>query len=148
MDSGIETIIYIVLGIVFVVAQVIKKKKPQPIVERADEQVDEGSKQSASKGLLEQFLGFDEVEDPFDKQITTDDSPLEASFPLSTPLSSIEVETEVLPYKQFGDQGKEVHPYREAIEITEDQKGIEKRVQNFSLRNAVIYSAILQRKYF
>jgi len=144
MDSGIETIIYIVLGIVFVVAQVIKKRKPQRSVEGAEEQVDEGSEQNTSKGLLEQFLGFDEVEDPFDKPSTKDDSPLE----LSTPLSSKEVEIEVLPSRQFGEQRKEVKPYNEAFEITEDQKRKVKWVQNFDLQKAIIYSAILERKYF
>lgn len=148
MDSGIETIIYIVLGIVFVVAQVIKKRKPQRSVEGAEEQVDEGSEQNTSKGLLEQFLGFDEVEDPFDKPSTKDDSPLEVSFPLSTPLSSKEVEIEVLPSRQFGEQRKEVKPYNEAFEITEDQKRKVKWVQNFDLQKAIIYSAILERKYF
>ena len=148
MDSGIETIIYIVLGIVFVVAQVLKKKKKQQSVEDIEGQDVEPVTQDTSKGLLEQFLGFDEVEDPFDKPSTKDDSPLETSKPLSTPLSSTEVETEVLSYRQFGDQGKEVQPDREAIEITEDQKRKVKRVQNFDLRKAVIYSVILERKYF
>ena len=119
MDFGIDTLIYIVLGVVFIVAQVAKKKKTQAVTESTEEIEEREIPQKPSQGLLEQLMGFDEVEDPFDMPSRIVEIPPEETVPLS----SKRIESEVLPYKQFGETGKEVKPFPETIEISEDQKG-------------------------
>ncbi len=144
MDIGIDTIIYIVLGLIFVVAQATRKKKQQVANAGGSENNDDGSQGRPSKGLLEQFLGFDEEYESPVKPENQRDLPPQEFIPESPP----EYFSESVSDWHSLNKRKEVREYQEINELSEDQKTRPKHGVRFDLRKAIIYSAILERKYF
>lgn len=142
MDFGIDTIIYIILGLVFLVAQVSRKKKaksPEIISDNEDVDTNEVAPPSS---LLEEFFGSVEernvVQKTVEKNFYQNDSP-----PVSSGNHDVDdVFIENLTEKKMEDLPKD------EVEESWDQKERPDEVSHFDLRNAVIYSTILERKYF
>lgn len=142
MDFGIDTVIYIVLGIVFLVAQANRKKKAgsQKVVhETNDVELDELAPRSS---VLDEFFGSREeqniVQKVVEKEYYQDDPP-----PLSSDLNDADkVFNENSMEKKMEDLPKDEN-YESAVQNRSSNK-----LSNFDLRKAVIYSTILERKYF
>lgn len=151
MDIGIDTIIYIVLGLIFVLSQVARKKKPvkppQPeVVERA--QAEEPEKETEAVSSLWQQFWNDEEESvtpelkpqtaavvPPVKDIVADD---DEDTTMSDPMYTMEIqeETDTEGFDK-DDLTRSSMPQPDDADYSVD----------FDLRSAVIYSAILERKY-
>lgn len=151
MDFGIDTVIYIILGLVFLVAQASKRKKAQAqkilndTEEDSDDDDDDGGDDRGSPpSLLEEFFAQNEsnvfVENTVEKKsYLQDDSP---------PLFTDSLRVDDAFFDNVSEKKNEDLPKDEFVEIIDDPKKKSVRVTEFDLRNAVIYSAILERKYF
>lgn len=142
MDFGIDTIIYIILGIVFLVAQASKKKKAQTQRVTPSEEEEYSEEVAPPSSLLEEFLSSR------GEQLTVQNT-VEENFPEEDypSLSSNRHEDDEVLIENLSEKKMEDLP-KDEIDESDDQK--ERSVENsdFDLRNAVIYSAILERKYF
>lgn len=150
MDFGIDTIIYIILGLVFLVAQVSKKKKAQAqkilndTEEDSNDDDDGGDDGGSPPSLLEEFFAQNEsnvfVENAVEKKsYLQDDSP---------PLFTDSLRVDDAFFDNVSEKKNEDLPKYEFVEIIDDPKKKSVQLTEFDLRNAVIYSAILERKYF
>lgn len=144
MDFGIDTIVYILLGIIFVVAQATRKKKQQSAGDPASQTGSDPDDKPPLKGFFEQFLGMDDDESYPDHPVHTEaDSSVE-----SQPLSSDYIDAEFVSKDAENKIGKEVKFYEETETGTENLNEKSPNQTGFDLRRAVIYAAILERKYF
>lgn len=142
MDFGIDTIVYIILGIVFLVAQASKKKKTsnQRVISSQDSvDLDEIT---PSPSLMEQLLSSREeqniVQQTVEKEFYQGDTP-----PLSSDLKvADEIFNENLMKKKMEDL-----PMDKDYDSADQNRSSDKR-SDFDLRKAIIYSVILERKYF
>lgn len=144
MDIGLETIVYLVLGLVFLVVQAgKKKKKTAPVAREADGEID-SDENRPPPSLLEEFLGMDRGMQPVEKPVHNFPEPSEENSPVSVQKSK----SNVVIVEGKKRSGKEILSNSRKAELSEPQKRSSKRPAGFDLRRAVIYSAILDRKYF
>jgi len=144
MDFGIDTIIYIILGLVFLVAQVSKKKKAQAKRVSANNEEDGNDDGGSPPSLLEEFFN----KNTSDSFVT---NPVESKvFPQedSPPLFSDRVDADEVFFDNLSEEKMEDLPEVNFSEAIDDPDEGSEQVPEFDLRNAVIYSAILERKYF
>lgn len=144
MDSGFETIIYIILGIIFIVAQAARKKKQRANAPLPEEAVPEESVPRKARDFLEQLFDLDEATSVPREVVQTDPPPPAKAQPL---FSEAPVSEAVSPFS--GDVSRMETPYdmhENAITKNPDVPPVKRK--NFDLRQAVIYSVILERKYF
>ena len=142
MDIGFDTIIYIILGLVFVVSQVAKKKKKAAQAQLSENEDDDAEQMPPQPSVLEQLLGIPVqkplVEKPVDNYMTPRE---EFSVPLSQPT----------PKQRITESVNEV-VMPENINKISDQGVYRKRKSgqrsDFDLRQAIIYKAILEQKNF
>lgn len=142
MDKGFETILYIVLGLIFVLAQVAKKKKKAAEAQVAEYEDDSDAPRQTPTSFIEQLLGVPEqkpiVQKPVDNYLTPRES-LEISFPQPGPnVGSSSSEDQLL-----GARLKNV-----SENFDEHRKSKSGKKTNFDLRTAIIYKAVLERKNF
>lgn len=142
MDIGFESIIYIILGLVFVVSQIAKKKKKAAQAQLSGNEESEAGNKPSAPSVLEQLLGIPEQKAPVEKPVENFMTPREEfNIPLNqpTPKQSVteSVNEEVMPKdnKKIANRGD----YR--------KRKSGKRL-DFDLRRAIIYKAILERKNF
>ncbi|MEA1878326.1 MAG: hypothetical protein U9N86_15895 [Bacteroidota bacterium] len=144
MDFGIDTIVYIILGLVFLVAQANKKKKAQAQKISAEIEEDGDDDGGSPPGLLEEFFGQNESS-VFDQNTVDNNAyPQEAPPPLFT--DSLRVDEAF--FDNVSEETNEDLPKDKFEEPVDDSDDELVQVSEFDLRNAVIYSAILERKYF
>jgi len=142
MDISFEYIIYIVLGLVFVLAQIAKKKKKTAAAQSSgNEGVDAGGSKPPTS-FIEQLLGIPEqkpiVRNPVDSdQLPPEDlnpSSIQSGPRVNTAIhvnESSDTLAAASKTKPAGYQGEKVV-----------------RRKGFDLRTAVIYKAVLERKNF
>jgi hypothetical protein len=142
MDISLDTIIYIILGLIFVFAQVARNKRKKAQSQAAGNKEDTESEPKVGRSVLEQMLGIPEekpvVEKPVEnnKSLRFDHDP---AFSQPGPNDSVidTVNEEVV-------EGSKLVARR--IYRGQSMKSV-KRI-NFNLKQAVIYKAILERKKF
>lgn len=143
MDSGFETIIYIILGIIFIVAQAARKKKQQAAQAPVNDADPAMPEPTPAMDMLEKFFGMEE-----EKPVRKFEAPTFQPPPIKAqPLSSDFADNEISSSGSMQKIGKEVNflgeEIHDEIQVTRSKKKTE-----FDLRKAVIYSAILERRYF
>ena len=142
MDIGFETIIYIVLGLVFVLAQVAKQKKKAAMTQTADSEDVEVDEQKPPTSLLEEFLGMQEKKPVVQEPVEINQQPSEVLSPSSIqPGPGVSKTTSVNDYS-----GTPMR--RRNAKSTENQSTKRSGKSGFDLRTAIIYEAVLERKYF
>lgn len=144
MDFGIDTIVYIILGLVFFVAQAGKKKKAKALRVSTDIEENSDSDVGSRPGLLEELFSQNENGGFVHNSVEKEPFLQEKTTPLFSDSASVE-ETllDDLKKRKIEDLPKE------NIEKTiDDSKKGSTQISEFDLRNAVVYSAILERKYF
>ncbi len=127
MDFGIDTIIYIILGLVFFVAQASKKKKVQAQRDALNSDGANDNEDASPPNLLEEYLS--QKEDI--PTLSSDGDDFNEAF-----------------FDNLKEEKIEDLPKGKISELVDDQKERSTQAPEFDLRNAVIYSAILERKYF
>lgn len=144
MDFGIDTIVYIILGVVFLVAQASKKKRPQVPGRTADSDEVDPTENRPIPSLLEEFLGRAEVETVVEKPVEK-----KLIFPNESPLlSSASLPVNELLFDNLSEKMTEgLHSDQSGVKNEAVQKA-PSALTDFDLRKAVIYSAVLERKYF
>ncbi|MCD6345870.1 MAG: hypothetical protein J7L96_00475 [Bacteroidales bacterium] len=142
MQAGLDTVIYIVLGLFFVLAQVAKKKKAAEKIVSTDSEDHNVEANRSPTSLFEELLGFKEqnIQEPVDVIA----SPIENISPLAS--------SESYDYKEDGgilmNRETEMTPVDESETVLVEVKPSQEEDQGFDLRKAVIYSVILEPKYF
>lgn len=144
MDSGFETIIYILLGIIFIVAQAARKKKQQTAQASVDKHDSEETHKEPVKDFFDEFFTREEYE----ARQQAKDNPVRSPQIEAQPLSSDFIDKEIVTSESIQKIGKEVRSYEKEISDIENQVMRSERRVAFDLRRAVIYSVILERKYF
>ena len=142
MDNKFEYIIYIVLGLVFVLAQVAKKKKKAAAAQSSDNEGvgSDGSKSPTS--FIEQLLGIPEQKPVVRNPAENDQLPpesLDPSFIQSVP--RVSTSTQVNESSDILVSASKTKPAGYQRKKAVRRKG-------FDLRTAVIYKAVLERKNF
>jgi len=146
MDIGIDTIVYIVLGLVFVLAQATRKKKAaQQAQVKDNEEFEEFEEEvdTPQPSLLQEFYGQNPDRNLAENRIETVSAPTEIT-PLSS-AKSIHYESDENDMIKKGQMSVK-NDLTNANNLEEISK--KKSKLKFDLRKAVIYSAILERKYF
>jgi len=143
MDKGIDDLIYIILGVVFVVAQFLRKKKPVQEKVTVAEPVVEKEIEEDPAEFWKHFLGVP-------TETRADPEPVIEKVP------PVEIQSEsfrridpgdfmpVHPVSSLTDQRPEVVP---VFMETAKEPEAEHEDEPFDLRSAVIHSVILERKY-
>jgi hypothetical protein len=144
MDKGIDDLIYIILGVVFVVAQFLRKKKPAqekapesaPVVAQQEEEEDPAE-------FWKHFLGVPEVSSAEPEAVLEKVPPVEIK---SESFQRIDpgIEKAVHPVSSLTDHTPE--DFAVSVESTKEPEA-EQEDEPFNLRDAVIHSVILERKY-
>lgn len=144
MDFGIDTIVYIILGLVFLVAQANKKKKAQAQKISTDIEEDGDDDGGSPPGLLEEIFGQNEssvsVRNAVGKNAYLQEDP--------PPLFTDSLPVDEAFFDNVSEELNEDLPKEIFEEPVDDSNDESMEVSEFDLRNAVIYSAILERKYF
>ena len=142
MDIGFETIIYIILGLIFVLAQVAKNKKKKLDSQNSDNEEEGTDGMPSQPSVLEQLLGIPETKPIVEKPVEIISPPLgeeNPSFrqPVSRERMPVTVSEEVKPMKR-----KNVGAQKDLIASKKGKGSV------FNLRHAVIYKTILERKNY
>ena len=142
MDISFDTIIYIILGLIFVIAQVAKNKRKKVQAQSADNEDDSVPRPPRAQTILEQMLGIPEekavVENPVENIPPHLVDP-EPSFSQPRPGNSIEnTVNEVII-----DRSKPIRNVPSGKIKTKIRRNT-----NFNLKQAVIYKTILERKKY
>ncbi len=142
MDKGYDIIIYIVLGLIFVLVQVAKKKKKAAQIQDTDsENVGKNENQSPST-FFEQLLGVPEQNPVVQQPVINYQSPPEDLDPaFLQPGPSVSTDTFV------NGPPETLAPLPRAVSVGYKKKKSSKR-SGFDLRTAVIYKVVLERKNF
>jgi len=144
MDFGVDTIVYIILGIVFLVAQASKKKKAQAKRVSANSEEDGNDDGGSPPSLMEEFFNKNTSDSYVTNAVESEASPQEDS----PPLFSDRLDADVVLFDNLSEEKMEDLPEDNVSEAIDDPDEGSMQVPDFDLRNAVIYSAILERKYF
>lgn len=144
MDIGIDTIIYIALGLIFVLAQVSRKKRAAKQAQSQEvESVPEVDQIPASSAWDE----FWNSSDPSPEQDLVTEATVPQviddtlSFPVRKAVKQMDVEDEIRNTELRSDWKSEATEEPEPETVAGDRIG-------FDLRSAVVYSVLLERKEF
>ncbi|MFO7616496.1 MAG: VOC family protein [Bacteroidales bacterium] len=145
MDISIDTLIYIVIGVIFVLAQVARKRKAGKPAEAAPVQPPPVESDEDPGDFWKKFLGVEELSERIPEPVT--------QVPADPPID----------LKPFSSRRNEPSPRGRRIaipvppilddDVRTDDAGLgiqvttEKVEPGFDLRSAVIHSVILERKY-
>lgn len=142
MEIGFETIIYIILGLIFVFAQIAKKKKKNAQAQQSENKEYADENKPSSPSVLEQLLGIPEqnqaVEKPVDNIMTLREEFTQSFHQPEQRISVPEPKNEAV--------SPPVRKNEDFHDVSKKQKLGSGSV--FNLRQAVIYKAVLERKNF
>jgi len=139
MDNGFEYIIYIVLGVIFVLAQIARRKKKVTQAQSADSEEIESK---PSPTFLEQMLGIPEQKPVAPSQDDFDHLPPEDLNPSSDQSGPrVSASSEV-------NENTDVIMARPKTKPAGYQRVKRANRPGFDLRKAVIYQVVLERKNF
>jgi len=143
MDFGIDTLVYIIIGIIFVLVQATRKRnvakeRPQAVTQLEEE----GTKEELS-AFWKEFLGTDlsanQVHEPQQIKPVPQEYIEPSDFHRSEP-----VKEPVSPKSSFNDPGDRAGAgLKEQAQLPDGNSSF----SAFDLRSAVVYSVILERKY-
>jgi len=144
MDFGIDTLVYIIIGIIFVWAQATRKRnlaKGKP--EAAAPVIVEETKEELS-AFWKEFLGADLTANQVPEPVQI--SPVPPVFTEPADFQRIEraPKEPVAPKSSFNDPGDRADAGIHKPAKLPDEELYE---THFNLRSAVVYSVILERKY-
>lgn len=144
MDFGIDTIVYIIIGVIFVLAQATRKKnvaRGQPQVPAQTETEEPKEELSA---FWKEFLGTDLTANQVPEPVRIHQVPPVFTEPADFQRTETVIKEPVLPKSSLTDPGD-----RADAGMNEPAKlsAGDQTVSAFDLRTAMIYSVILERKY-
>jgi hypothetical protein len=144
MDFGIDTLVYIIIGVIFVAAQASRKRNvargKQPEANRSPKENVKEELSAFWKAFLGTDLTANQVPEPAEIQSVPPVFTEPADFLWKEP-AKIEP---VYPKSSLTDPGvRAVTGLDKPVQLTETEVPI----SNFDLRSAVVYSVILERKY-
>lgn len=146
MDFGIDTLIYIIIGVIFVLAQAARKRKAvkgKP-PEAAPVDVVNEEKREELSDFWKEFLGTDLTANQVPEPVRIQPVPTVYAEP-GYPKRVEPVEKEpVFPKSSFNDPGD---PAGAGLNLPAEPTDDDHSYSAFDLRSAVVYSVILERKY-
>jgi hypothetical protein len=147
MDFGIDTLVYIIIGAIFVWAQATRKRKlakgtpqaPAPV-----EQVEQEETKEELSAFWKEFLGTDLTANQVDDPVLINPVPHVVTEPADFHRSEPAVKVPVFPKSSFNEPGDRADAGIDEPALHSDE---ELPLSGFNLRSAVVYSVILERKY-
>ncbi|MCX6224001.1 MAG: hypothetical protein NTV01_04530 [Bacteroidia bacterium] len=144
MKFGTDTLVYIIIGVIFVLAQAVRKRNiakgkpqaPSPIVKEESKEV--------LSAFWKEFLGTDLTANQVPEPVRINPVPPVFTEPVDFHRNEPAIKELVLPKSSFNDPGDyaDAGLQKPARLPDEDQQ-----FSRFDLRSAVVYSVILERKY-
>ncbi len=147
MDIGLDTIVYLVLGVIFVLAQLNRKKKKAspPPVEEMPADLPPESEQTPLGEIWNQFWNEEEEkEQPKEELRPVNIIPPVISRPATTRYESGKFKTEPMIDVYLED---DLTKMDQRLIYGDSSVETPKSYEAFDLRTAIIYSTILERKY-
>jgi hypothetical protein len=147
MDFGIDTIIYLIIGIIFVLAQATRKRKVSkgsPPVVTPEPHEEQNEVKEELSAFWKEFLGADLTANQVTEPVAMKEVPPVIYEPEVFQRMEPAPKVQVSPASSFTDPVLVDH---DGMQEPESQSGGRKNTEYFDLRSAVIYSAILERKY-
>jgi len=142
MDIGFDTIIYIILGLIFVLAQVARKKKRDASRQVSGGEDAEPDETRPSTTFLEQLLGIPEEKPPVRKPVESLEEPREHP-------DSVFLKPDPLAHAgNYLSESTGMKKIRAKPVSKTNAKRRAGKKSGFDLRSAVIYKAVLDRKKF
>ena len=145
MDFGIDTVVYIIIGVIFVLAQATRKRnvaKGTPPAAAQEEKAEE-VKQELSD-FWKEFLGADLTANQVSEPVLIHQVPPVFTEPADFHGNEPALKEPVFPKSSFNDPGdRAVAGKQVPAKLPLDNQS----VSSFDLRSAVVYSVILERKY-
>ena len=142
MDISFDTIIYIILGLIFVFAQVAKNKRKKAQAQASENEGDSVPDPPRAPSILEQMLGIPDEKDVVEKPVENKHPHLvdpDPSFLQSGPGES---------YNRTVNE-----PVEQSLKVKGDPNVWKNKLKSgrkakFNLKQAVIYKTILERKKY
>jgi len=144
MDFGIDTLVYIIIGVIFVLAQAARKRniakgKPQA----AAHLVKEEAKKELS-AFWKEFLGIDPIANQVPEPVRIHPVPPDFVEPEDFHRTEPAFEEPVLPKSSLNDPGDRADAgCKQPAKLSDGDQPC----STFDLRSAVVYTMILERKY-
>jgi hypothetical protein len=144
MDFGIDTLVYIILGVIFIWAQATRKRNAAKGKLQAPVQVEKEETKEELSAFWKEFLGTDLTANQVPEPVRIQSVPTVVAEPADFHRREPAVKEPVLPGSSFNDTG-----YSAVAGLQEPAKLPEEHLSSspFDLRSAVVYSVILERKY-
>jgi hypothetical protein len=144
MDFGIDTLVYIIIVIIFVLAQATRKRKAVPGKPQAISPSKKGETLEEISAFWKVFLGNGLTANQASEPVRAHPVPLVFNEPEVVHRTEPALKEPVIPKSSFRDSG-----YQAETGLNEPVKPPDGDPQPvaFDLRSAVIYSVILERKY-
>lgn len=146
MDFGIDTLVYIIIGVIFVLAQVARKRnvakgKPQAVTQ-VEEKTEEPKEELSA--FWKEFLGVDLTANQVNEPVRIHPVPPVFTEPADFHRNEPAPKVPVSPKSSFKDPGDRADA---GLQQPAKQPGADASFSTFDLRSAVVNSVILERKY-
>jgi hypothetical protein len=144
MDIGLDTLVYIIIGIIFVLVQATRKKNVAKGKPQAVAPVEQEEPREVLSDFWKEFLGVDLTANQVSEPVLIDQNPTVYNQPEDFRRIEPVVNEQVHSLSSFNDPGLSVNSQNQ-----EPEKQLEEdpRIAPFDLRSAIIYAAIMERKY-
>jgi hypothetical protein len=144
MDFGIDTLVYIIIGVIFVLAQATRKRNlPKGKLPAAAQVVKEEAKEELS-AFWKEFLGTNLTANQVPEPAQIQQVPTVYTEPAEFQRIIPAVTKPVFPKSSFNDPGSRIDT---GLKEPAGQEDTDPAFSTFDLRSAVVYSVILERKY-
>jgi hypothetical protein len=147
MDFGTDTLVYIIIGVIFVLVQATRKQriakgKTQAVAQAVKEEVTEAKEELSA--FWKEFLGVDLAANQVPESARIETVPPVFTEPVDFHRDEPTLKKAVLPASSLNDPGD----YADAGHDGPARlPGEDLTVNGFDLRSAVVYSVIMERKY-
>ncbi|MFA6128742.1 MAG: hypothetical protein WC699_15690 [Bacteroidales bacterium] len=147
MDFGIDTLVYIIIGVIFVVVQATRKRKVVKGNPPAEAQIVKNKKEEIKEELSafwKEFLSTDLTANQVTEPVQIQPVPPVFTEPADFQRNNPAPEVPVAPRSSFNDPGdRAVSGLHKPAKLPDQEQSY----PDFDLRSAVVYSVILERKY-
>jgi hypothetical protein len=144
MDFGIDTLVYIILGAIFVWAQASRKRKTAKVIPHEESPVEKEEVKEDLSAFWKEFLGADLTANQVPQPAPVHQVPPVFTEPANFHRSEPALKEPVFPKSSFNDPGDIADAgSREPAKLHDEDQPF----SPFNLRSAVVYSVILERKY-
>jgi len=144
MKFGTDTLVYIIIGVIFVLAQAARKRNVAKGKPQAPTQIVKEETKEELSAFWKEFLGTDLTANQVPEPVRIHPVPPVFTEPADFHRTEPALKEQVLPKSSLTDPVRSTDTGKhESVKLTDENKSF----SPFDLRSAVVYSVILERKY-